>query len=244
MTTQLELTDHQTRDDLRVFLERLQRAGQPEVRLVTRGSAVAVYGCIQAPAGLLDSIPVVLGMRAFGVRPRLATPTQERAQPAGVLAPGLAPGVASGSQLEVSEIDVTVSGRALLDRIARMGLVGLRLELPDMTVSAAWAGILPPTSGWQPVGAIDAPSLVTVAQEGIARVSGSLPADAGDPVVRQVRRAVWGAEIAPGVPAAAAFAAEVLGFLSGEPVATVASTLTWTRLSTSRGHVLVRNFLG
>ena len=240
MTTQLELTDHQTRDDLRVFLERLQRAGQPEVRLVTRGSALAVYGCIQAPAGLLDSVPVVLGMRAFGVRPRLAPGSQAGGRPAG----NLGSEVDSGAQIDVSEIDVTVSGRALLDRIARMGLVGLRLELPEMTVAAAWAGILPPTSGWQPEGVIDAPSLITVAQQGIARVSEALPADPGDPLVRQVRRSVWGAEVAPGVPAAAAFAAEVLGFLPGEPTATVARTLTWTRLSTSRGHVLVRNFLG
>lgn len=235
MTTQLELTDHQTRDDLRVFLERLQRAGQPEVRIITRGEALAVYGCIQAPAGLLDTVPVVLGMRAFGVRPRLAADNRE----------GGGPAENPGSEGDADEeIDVTVSGRALLDRIARMGLVGLRLELPEMTVAAAWAGILPPTSGWQPAGAIDAPSLVTVAQEGIARVSEALPEDPGDPLVRQVRRSVWGVEIAPGVPAAAAFAAEVLGFLPGEPTATVARTLTWTRLSTSRGHVLVRNFLG
>ena len=219
MTTQLELADHQTRDDLRVFLERLQRAGEPEVRIHTRGNALAVYGCVQAPVGLLDSVPVVLGMRAFALRPKR-------------------------DEGNAVEIDITVSGRALLDRMARMGLVGLRLELPEMTVAAAWAGILPPTSGWKPDGVIDGPSLITVAQQGIARVAEALPADAGDPLVRQVRRSVWGVEIAPGVPASAAFAAEVLGFLPGEATATVARTLTWTRLSTSRGDVLVRNFLG
>ncbi|MBU3995339.1 MAG: hypothetical protein KKF42_06120 [Actinobacteria bacterium] len=243
MTTQLELADHQTRDDLRVFLERLQRAGEPEVRIVTRGDALAVYGCIQAPAGLLDSVPVVLGMRAFALRPR------RDAGPEVASRPGFEPGAEAGSEpaSEVgsdAETDITVSGRALLDRMARMGLVGLRLELPEMTVAAAWAGVLPPTSGWESDGVIDGPSLITVAQQGITRVSEALPADPGDPLVRQVRRSVWGVEIAPGVPAAAAFAAEVLGFLPGEPTATVARTLTWTRLSTSRGHVLVRNFLG
>jgi hypothetical protein len=39
MTTQLDFLDHPTRDDMRVFLERLQHSGQPDVRLLTRGDA-------------------------------------------------------------------------------------------------------------------------------------------------------------------------------------------------------------
>lgn len=215
MAATLLLADHATRDDLRIFLERLQKAGQDEVRLVTRGTALAVYGCTQAPRGITDSVPVVLVMRAFALSEALA-----------------------------SEIDETVQGRALLDRIARLGIIGLALEVPDVTTMAAWAGVLPPVSGWTAAGTIDAASLGVVAADGITRVAELLPADPGDAVVHRVRASVWGAEIAPGVPAAAAFAAETMGFLGDAEPMRLARSLTWTRLSSGRGHVLVRSLLG
>lgn len=214
MAATLTFSDHATRDDLRIFLERLQKSGKPEVRLVTRGATLAVYGCTQAPVTITDSVPVVLVMRAF----ELATEPAEN-------------------------IDVTVQGRALLDRLARLGIIGLALELPDVTAMAAWSGVLPPVAGWEPAGLVDAVSLAAVAEAGITRVAETLPQDPGDAVVHRVRSAVWGAEIAPGIPAAAAFAAEALGFLSEEP-ARVTRTLTWTRLTTPRGHVVVRSLLG
>ena len=53
----------------------------------------------------------------------------------------------AGSGFDVQDwskgsIDITVLGRGLLDRIARMGVLGLTLELPDTLVAAAWAGVL------------------------------------------------------------------------------------------------------
>ncbi|WP_025133649.1 hypothetical protein [Leucobacter sp. PH1c] len=215
MGATLQLADHATRDDLRIFLERLQRAGQDEVRLVTRGAVLAVYGCTQAPRGITDTVPVVLAMRGFA----LAEPAAE-------------------------DLDETVQGRALLDRIARLGIIGLALEMPDVTAMAAWAGVLPPISGWSAVGALDTASLGEVAREGISRVAAALPEDPGEAVVHKVRASVWGAEIAPGIPAAAAFAAEALGFLDAAEPVRVSRSLTWTRLSTPRGHVLVRSLLG
>ncbi|QIK64463.1 hypothetical protein G7068_15535 [Leucobacter viscericola] len=215
MAATLLLADVATRDDLRIFLERLLRTGQAEVRLVTRGSALAVYGCTQMPRGITDPVPVVLVMRAFA----LAEDPSE-------------------------SVDTTVQARAILDRIARLGIVGRTLELPDVTVMAAWAGVLPPTSGWEAAGSVDGASLATVAAEGIERVASLLPENPGEAVVQKVRASVWGAEIAPGLPAAAAFAAETLGFLvDGEPVRR-SQSLTWTRLTTERGHVLVRSLLG
>ncbi|WP_244301023.1 hypothetical protein [Leucobacter insecticola] len=83
-----------------------------------------------------------------------------------------------------------------------------------------------------------------MAADGIARVAEALPENPGELVVQQVRGAVWGAEIAPGLPAAAAFAGETLGFFSGDDPARLSKSLTWTRLSTGRGHVLVRSLLG
>ncbi|MFT4231280.1 MAG: hypothetical protein QM606_00670 [Leucobacter sp.] len=213
MPATLPIADRATRDDLRVFLQRLQRAGQDEVRLVTRGAALAVYGCTQAPRGITDPAPVVLVMRAFALAAE-------------------------------SAVDETVPVRAMLDRVARLGVSGLALEAPDSKSMVAWAGVLPPVSGWAPAGIVDPGSLASVAAEGIARVAELLPAEPGEAVVQRVRESVWGAEIAPGLPAAAAFAAEAMGFLSeGDPVR-LARSLTWTRLSTSRGHVLVRSPLG
>lgn len=210
MSAPLVLADAATRDDLKIFLQRLLRAGEPEVRLVTRGRALAVFGCTQAPRGLLDALQVVLVMRAFGLAEE--------------------PGAA---------VDATVPGRALLDRLARLGIAGRELELPEAPAFAAWAGVLPPMSGWSPAGALDAASLRAVASEGIARVAAALPEQPGDPVVHRVRSEVWGAPVADGVPAGAAFAAEAMGFLGDEPVR-LATSRSWARLTTARGSVLVR----
>ncbi|EYT53793.1 hypothetical protein H490_0109495 [Leucobacter sp. UCD-THU] len=215
MAATLPLADHATRDDLRIFLERLLRAGEAEVRLMTRGPALAVYGCTQAPRGITDPVPVVLVMRAFAL-----------------------------AEAPAEAVDATVQARALLDRIARLGIMGLALDVPDVTAMAAWAGVLPPVSGWTAAGAVDAASLASVAEQGIARVSAALPQDPGEAVVERVRASVWGSEISPGLPAAAAFAAEVMGFLRDEDRVLVSRSVTWTRLTMTRGHVLVRSLLG
>lgn len=211
----LALADRSTREDLRNYLQRLVRVGEAEVRLQTRGSALAVYGCTQTPQGLLDDTAVVLVMRAFALE----------------YAPD-------------EMVDMVVEARSLTDRLARMGEGDegpeLALMLPDAQTSAAWAGVLPPTSGWERRGTIDARSLAVVAQEGMSRVAQSVPTDAGDPVVQQVRRAVWGSEIAPGLPAAVAFAAEGLGFLHDADQLSVTVSRSWTRLSAPHGYVLLR----
>lgn len=210
----LGLADTPTRDDLQNYLSRLARLGEAEVRLQTRGSALAVYGCTQAPLSIMDDSPVVLVMRAF---PLSAAPTEP--------------------------IDTVVEVRSLTDRLAREES-GLNLALPDVTVAAAWTGVLPPVAGWEARGEVDAGSLAVVAAEGMARVAENVPADAGDPVVQKVRRAVWGSEIAPGIPAAAAFAAEGLGFLAGVERLTLSGTRAWTRLSSRNGHVILRRGVG
>jgi len=225
MTRSLLLADHASRDDLRIYLERLEHAGRPEVRLVARGAVLAVFGCTQAPESILDQVPVVLGLRSFALRGD-DDDTEDHAAPV---------------------CDLVVSARALLDRIARLGRIGLELELPDSDLTAAWAGVLPPVHGWEAAGVLDAASLATVAAEGMSRITAALPESPGDAIVRKVRREVWGSEIAPGLPAAAAFALEALGFLGtpapGDTVR-MSSTLTWRRLSTPRGEVLIRKLMG
>lgn len=220
MTAPLTLIDHPSRDDLRVFLERLQRAGEPEVRLVVRDGVLAVFGCTQTPLTLTDPAPVVLVMRAFELSDE-------------------------SESLDASEpLDVVVQGRALLDRLARRGGVSRKLQVPEVQLSAAWAGVLPPRSGWEQVGVLDAKSLVDVAQQGMKRVAAMLPTDPGEAVVRTVRSKVWGVSVAPGVPAAAAFAAETMGFLHEETRVLLAHSATWVRLRADRGQVFVRARLG
>ena len=136
-----------------------------------------------------------------------------------------------------------VTARSLLDRIAHLDPSQPALPLPEVTTTAAWAGVLPPRSNWAPAGMIDGASLASVAEAGITRVAEALPTDPGEALVTKVRRSVWGAEIAPGVPAAAAFAAQSLGFLGKQdPRVAWFRSGAWTRISTSRGHVLFRGF--
>lgn len=211
MPHSIDLADRSTREDLRSFLTRLLRIGEGEVRMQSRGGVLGVYGCTQAPAGILDADPVVLVMRGFA----LADP-------------------------EHPEVDDVFEARAILDRLARLDDDATRVPLPDMSVTAAWAGVLPPHAGWIDAGMVDAASLAVVAKQGMERVAESVPTDAGDPVVQRVRRTVWGAEIAPGLPAAAAFAAEGMGLLTGVSELRLSRAHQWTRLSGPNGYVILR----
>lgn len=116
------------------------------------------------------------------------------------------------------------------------------LVLPDSGVTAPWTGISPPRGGWETAGELTAAVLAARAQWGIAAVAESVPTDAGEDAVRAVRATVWGADDPDlgGLPRGVAFAAFGLGFIGGDETATVRRAGMWTRLSLSRGHVLVR----
>lgn len=119
-----------------------------------------------------------------------------------------------------------------------------RVMLPDSGVSAAWAGISPPRSGWMPGAEVPEAALREVVRRGVADVAAALPAAPGEDVVRTIRSAVWGRPEASldGLIAGVAFAADALGFLTadGAGAASVRRSGTWTRVSLERGHVLVR----
>lgn len=116
------------------------------------------------------------------------------------------------------------------------------LRLPETGVTAAWAGIAPPRAGWEAAGEVDAATLASRAQWGIAAVAEAVPTDAGAEIVSAVRSRVWGApdEALGGLPLGVAFAAFGLGFIGGEERAAVRSSGPWTRVSLSRGHVITR----
>lgn len=116
----------------------------------------------------------------------------------------------------------------------------MRLPLEVSTVT--WAGISPPRGGWRPVGETTYELMEATARAGIAEIADALPEGTGEQLVQRVRAEVWGRPIdgLEYVPAGAAFAAESLGFLDPEEPVTVLETGTWTRLTTQRGHTLIK----
>lgn len=116
------------------------------------------------------------------------------------------------------------------------------VALPASATRTAWAGIAPPRTGWQETGELAASVIAARAQHGMASVAHAVPDAAGEEAVRAVRSRIWGApdEDLLGLPAGVGFAAFALGFIHGDEVATVRTSGVWTRVSLSRGHVLVR----
>ncbi|MEV7758466.1 hypothetical protein AB0O16_15100 [Microbacterium sp. NPDC089180] len=136
------------------------------------------------------------------------------------------------------ECDLVVEASALLPAPDDANAV----VLPETATSPAWAGISPPQGGWEQTDAVDSAVLAARAQYGVAAVADALPADAGEDVVRVIRAQVWGQadEALGGLPLGVAFAAFALGFIAGGEEAPVRRSGAWTRLSLTRGHVLVR----
>lgn len=211
------LTDSLSLADLQVYLSRAGRVEDGSVRLISAAGVLAVYTAILYPRGLLDPSPTVLGLRTFALT-------------------------------EQVELDVVVPVRSLLDRVARLQAAvvdpgaPIAVNVPLQVSTVTWAGISPPRGGWQSQGETDAALLESAARAGIEEVASSIPDGTGEQIVQRVRSEVWGRPVEglEFVPSGAGFAAFSLGFLSpGEPVQ-LFETGPWTRLSTSRGHILVR----
>ena len=211
----LVLPDQTALADLRTYLGRADRIDRASVRLVAGDGVLAVYTAVLYPAGLLDETPTVLGLRTVAVDPSI-------------------------------ELDTVVPIASLAERLQRLEPPadgGVELRLPAEVNTVTWAGVAPPRGNWRAVDATTVAVLRQVAEQGIVEVASTLPEDAGEHLVRRIRSEVWGRPIErlEHVPAGAAFAAHSLGFLGapGEQVP-VYETGPWTRLSTERGHVLVK----
>ncbi|MCG2624672.1 hypothetical protein LVY72_22540 [Arthrobacter sp. I2-34] len=213
----LILADAQVVADLRTFVGRARAADDGAMHFSASGTVLAAYVCLMRPRFLGEAVPTILGMRTM----RLAAP---------------------------AEMELTVSLGSVADRLARMAEDDVVLPLPPTRVTESWAGVLPPRSGWSRDGELSSVVLESTARNGAQQIAAAVPADAGRPVVEGLRSAVWGAPLEEpaaasetlAVPAGAAFAALALGFLDGQDVPVFASG-RWLRLSTSRGHVLVRS---
>jgi hypothetical protein len=220
MSQSFSLVDSLAVSDLQTYLSRAARVEEGSVRLIGGSGVLAVYSAILYPRGLLDQTPTVLGLRTFAIQ-------------AGV------------------EFDAVVPIRSLLDRIARIGESVTAGTIPDGPIevrmplevsTVTWAGISPPRGGWRPVGETEFAVLEQTAKSGIAEVAEAVPTGLGEQLVQRVRAEVWGRPIEglEYIPAGAAFAAESLGFLAEGEAVSILETGPWTRLTTKRGHVLVR----
>ncbi|MHA7282698.1 hypothetical protein [Arthrobacter sp. TMS2-4] len=208
----LRFADPQTVADLRTFTARARAGDDAGMRLVSAGRVLAAYVCTLRPTVLGEAVPTVLGLRTMALD-------------------------------EQADVDTTVALGSVLDRLARMPEGDVVFPVPTVTVTETWAGVLPPRSGWDAAGTVAAEVLDQAAHRGIAEVARSLPERAGAPLVSSARIAVWGRPLdgVPGaVPAGAAFGAFSLGFLQPGTSATVHTNGRWSRVSTARGHVLVR----
>ncbi|CAN5313794.1 hypothetical protein BH09ACT5_BH09ACT5_00960 [soil metagenome] len=220
MSRSFTLVDSLALGDLHVFLGRAQRVEDGSVRLIAGSGVLAVYVSVLHPAGLLDESPTVLGLRTFALTSQDA-------------------------------FDAVVPVRSLLARVEGQleganAAVGepVTVALPLEVNSVSWAAISPPRGGWLALEPVGASALDSTARAGIDEVAAAIPAGTGEQIVHRVRSEIWGRPVTgfDHIPGGAAFAALSLGFLGdgeGDLVAVYESG-PWTRLTTRRGHVLVK----
>ncbi|PPH97773.1 hypothetical protein C5C95_11145 [Rathayibacter sp. AY1B7] len=218
MSSSFSLADPPSLSDLRVFLGRSARVEDGAVRLLADDHVLAAYTAILQPRGLLDRSATVLGLRVFALD-----------EPAG--------------------FDRVVPIRALSDRLARLqwepgGADGKPVVLPDGDDATAgpWAGVSPPRGGWTRREPVDPGFLERVAREGIDEIAAAVGSETGEQIVGRVRSSVWGRPLdgLEDVPAGAAFALFALGFLGADDQVALLESGAWRRLTSRRGHVLVR----
>jgi hypothetical protein len=210
MTNTVTLASEHDSADLKTFLERAEKLGCEHVWLVGAGSALAAYVAVLTPQGLLDVAPTVLGLRVF-------------------------------ERVETNALDTVVQVRAMLDRLAHDPLV---IPLPVGQAGIAWTGVAPPRTEWAPAGTLLEIELQLTAKAGIEEVAKAN--GLGTNIVTAVREEVWRRplnvqknEESLTVPAGVAFAGFGLGFFD-TGIAQVTTSVVWTRIATSRGHILVK----
>lgn len=211
-TDQFLLADPGTVADLRTFVTRARTADDGAIRLQGAGPVLAAYVCVMRAKLLGEGTPTILGLRTMALD-------------------------------ATSDVDVTVSLAAVADRLARMDADDTALPVPPMTVNESWAAVSAPRGAWERVATVDAETLIKVAKDGVQEIGQIIPVNPGALIVNNARAAVWGRPIAGldgELPGGAAFAAYALGFVAPGEAGTVFRSNRWLRLSTSRGHILVR----
>jgi hypothetical protein len=136
--------------------------------------------------------------------------------------------------------DRTVAAGRLLDAI-RPDSLGF--ALPDaLQAGPSWAGLLPPRTGWRPLGELTVRRLSEAVAQGNADFRfGALGRDRAG--LDALAEEIWTREFPLGLRWRAAHAASVFGFLgpdTADAVATVAAHTRWLRLDAPFGTVVER----
>lgn len=217
MSRTFSLVDSLALSDLQTFLGRAGRIEDGSVRLIAGSGVLAAYIAIFYPVGLRDETPTVLGLRTFAIVPG-------------------------------DSFDAVVPVRSLLERLAKLAAdvvdpsAPVVASLPIEVNTVVWAAISPPRGGWHSLDPIPSELLAAVADAGILEIKDAVPAGTGELLVHRARAEVWSKPIDgfEHIPAGAGFASYTLGFLASPESVRVFETGPWTRLSSQRGHVLVR----
>jgi hypothetical protein len=144
--------------------------------------------------------------------------------------------------------DRTVAAGRLLDAIRVDGDGSAGFQLPDpLAGGPSWAGLLPPRTGWQPLGEVPVRRLAEVVAQGNADFRFSaLGRDRA--ALDTLAEEIWTRELPHGLRWRAAHAAAAMGFLGANPersteTARIAAHTRWLRLDTPYGTVLERTLL-
>ena len=140
------------------------------MRLIGGGGILAVYVAVIYPAGLLDEVPTVLGLRTFALT---STDAIDAVVPV-------------RSLLErVNRLEAAVTDDAQ----------PITMTVPMGVNTVTWAAISPPKGGWHARPSTTSGVLNGVARAGIDEVAGVIPAGTGAQIVQRVRAEVWGRAI-------------------------------------------------
>ena len=148
--------------------------------------------------------------------------------------------VALGSDLEV---DATVSAQRLLEQVHGAEMAR-GFALPPSMPGPAWAGLLPPRTGWEQLATVDTSVVAAAVADGVAEFRLlSEYAEEGSrdrSTLQGYADQVWARELLAGVPLRAAHAAEALGLLGYEGSTAAFSAGSWLRLACPGGSVALR----
>ncbi|MFD7987993.1 hypothetical protein ACFV4M_32120 [Kitasatospora indigofera] len=254
-TTRLVLADAGEAADLAAFLVRLlrfDRAASVRLQVVGTGAEDGGRGTGR-PEGA--AAPEAASAVVTDAAPAVVTDAGAEAAPegaAGVLAVfGRLPLGGSGvlavrtARLAGAHapVDRTVSAGRLLDDIDEgAGAVGL----PAPVTGPAWAGLLPPRTGWRLLAEPPAVAVVPELMAGVREFKQRSEAVPAHHRTRAVLDAladeIWSRPLSavPELPLRAAHASYVIGFLKPDSRLTVHRAGSWLRLSAPAGSVAVR----
>ncbi|KWX00034.1 hypothetical protein C3Y87_00805 [Carbonactinospora thermoautotrophica] len=146
---------------------------------------------------------------------------------------------------EDAHLDVTVSAGELLESVDGSADV---VTVPPPVTGPGWVGLLPPRTGWEPLGRVPADEVARAVLDGVrefrARAE-ALPADQRTRATYDaIATEIWSRPVVAGIPLRAAHAAHSLGFLRAGAAVAAYATPTWWRLDGSYGTVSMRRTPG